>query len=67
MATKQEIVNEIFKLTENKDAVQKLRHNYHYNKFLGKKKKKKQEIKLINRASWTQEEKEERIKKVMAA
>ena len=35
MATKQEIVNEIFKLTENKDAVQKLRHNYHYNKFLG--------------------------------
>ena len=27
----------------------------------------KQEIKLINRASWTQEEKEERIKKVMAA
>ena len=35
MATKREIVNEIFKLTENKDAVQKLRHNYHYNKFLG--------------------------------
>ena len=27
----------------------------------------KQEIRLINRASWTQEEKEERIKKVMAA
>ena len=35
MATKQEIVNEIFKLTENKDVVQKLRHNYHYHKFLG--------------------------------
>lgn len=35
MVTKQEIVNEIFKLTENKDAVQKLRHNYHYHKFLG--------------------------------
>lgn len=35
MATKLEIVNEIFKLTENKDAVQKLRHNYHYHKFLG--------------------------------
>ena len=35
MATKQEIVNEIFKLTENKDVVQKLRHNYYYNKFLG--------------------------------
>ena len=28
-------VNEIFKLTENKDVVQKLRHNYHYHKFLG--------------------------------
>ena len=27
----------------------------------------KQEIRLINRASWTQEEKEERIKKVMVA
>ena len=35
MATKQEIVNEIFKLTENEDVVQKLRHNYHYYKFLG--------------------------------
>ena len=35
MTTKQEIVNEIFKLTENKDVVQKLRHNYHYYKFLG--------------------------------
>ena len=35
MTTKQEIVNEIFKLTENEGAVQKLRHNYYYNKFLG--------------------------------
>ena len=35
MATKREIVNEIFKLTESKDAIRKLRHNYHYNKFLG--------------------------------
>ena len=35
MTTKQEIVNEIFKLTENEDVVQKLRHNYHYYKFLG--------------------------------
>ena len=35
MATKQEIVNEIFRLTESKDAIRKLRHNYHYNKFLG--------------------------------
>ena len=35
MATKREIVNEIFKLTESKDAIRKLRHNYYYNKFLG--------------------------------
>ena len=35
MTTKKEIVKEIFKLIENKEATQKLRHSYYYYKFLG--------------------------------
>lgn len=35
MATKLEIVKEIFAMTENSEAQKKLRNNYHYHKFLG--------------------------------
>lgn len=34
MATKLEIVKEIFAMTENSEAREKLRNNYHYLKFL---------------------------------
>lgn len=35
MATKLEIVKEILAMTENSEAQEKLRNNYHYLKFLG--------------------------------
>lgn len=35
MATKKEIVKEIFKLTESKENYEKIKKNWHYLKFIG--------------------------------